>query len=163
MKIKKYIWLVFVIIILVLFQTSFFNVILGVELNPNLILAFAFSLLFINSVKEGMFAAFAGGVLLDLLGFSVIGLSAVLFILFLYIGVLITKYVFNNWFSQLAIVIFSALIYNIAINFDRAFITPSVLLGAFITALLVLIFNYVNFFINKRVFVEEKYLNIRDI
>lgn len=119
---RKFLLLLLVNCILVLLQSAFFFELLGVFLNPNLVLALALALFFVGSTKEAFLSGLLGGLLLDLVGTSPIGLSSLVFVSMLYGLSFVRKYMFRGLVLRvLAVFIFSAgylsLMGGIATNF----------------------------------------------
>lgn len=113
--IRKVLTITFINIILVLFQGSFLRELMGPELVPNLVLAFAYSLLFLGFEDISIMSIFIGGLFLDLFGFTIVGLSPLILtggiILFRYIR----KYLFRGFISNIVIVFLAELIHSFMI------------------------------------------------
>lgn len=97
---KKYLTIVFTTLILALLQLSFFSELLGNGLAPDLLLAFCFALLFLGLKEEALFAGFVGGLFLDLLGFSIVGSSAVLYVASLVLYSVMERFVSRGWLTK---------------------------------------------------------------
>ncbi|HLC93811.1 MAG TPA: hypothetical protein VJG85_02225 [Patescibacteria group bacterium] len=160
---KKYLVIFFVNIVLVLFQNSFLFVFLGGEANPNLILAFAFSLLLLDKSEEALFSAFVGGLLIDLLGFTMPGLSSLVFLLAIYIGLFIKKYLFKSWVLQLIVLMLSTYLGKQYLGPHPEFGTFRLLSGLLLTAGMVFAFYPLNKYLFTRLFVSRKFLEIERI
>ncbi len=108
---KKYIIIIATTLMLALLQLSFFSELLGNGLSPDLLLAFAFALLFLDLKEEAYFAGFIGGLFLDLLGFSIVGSSSVLYVCSLVLFSVIQRFVSKGWFTKaLGFLLFSYLL-----------------------------------------------------
>lgn len=101
---NKYFAILVINIILSLLQVSFFNEVFGAFINPNFVIAFAFSLLLLDEEDTSIYSAAVGGLLLDLVSFSTTGLFMLVYSVMLYILYLIRRYVFKNFWFQLIVI-----------------------------------------------------------
>ena len=108
---KRFFSLLIINIFLVLLQNSFFSEIFGVALNPNLIVGFAFALFFLDREDLYLMSGFLGGILLDLFGFSIVGLSALVITGILILFNYIRRYLFKGWVSNIVLVILGQILY----------------------------------------------------
>ena len=93
---KKALLLLFINLILVLLQISFFGELLPSVYVPNLILSFSFAILFADLSDASYMSAFIGGLMLDLLTFGIIGVSSLTFVGFLFLFSFVRRYVSKN-------------------------------------------------------------------
>ncbi len=149
---KKYLILTFACIVLVIFQTSFFAEILGYYFNPNLVMAFAFSLLLFGKTRYAMFSAFLSGLLIDAQGFSIIGLSSLLFTAFLAFSGFIRKYIINDLISNALVIAVCTVIYQFVFFAGQSVDIQAMLFGLIFTLVFVYIFSY----LNKHIFYEKR-------
>lgn len=110
---KKILYLFLINLVLVLFQTSFFSEIFGINLNPNLILAFGFAFMFVNQEEEGRTSLLIGGILLDLLSFSTVGLSSLTMLVLFELSILVRKYLARGILTQLLVIFVSTILYSV--------------------------------------------------
>lgn len=108
---KKFLIIVFVNILLVLLQTAFLRELVGASATPNLVLAFSFSLFFMDLENLSLMSAFVGGLLLDLFGFSIVGLTPLVITGSLVLVTFVKRYLFRGWISNLLLVFLAQLIY----------------------------------------------------
>lgn len=113
---KRVIFLIFINIVLVLFQSSMFSELFGVASNPNLVLAFAFALYFLDLDDMGIISAFIGGIWLDLFGFSIVGISSVTMVGSLLFFIYVKRYLFRGFASNIVSVIVSQSVYLLFLN-----------------------------------------------
>lgn len=117
---RKFLILLIINIFLVLVQGSFLRELVGPALTPNLIIAFAFSLFFAEREDLALISAFMGGLLLDLLGFSIVGISPLLIIAGLIFYKFVKQYLFKGWFTNVALVFLTQIMYvNILSGFSQ--------------------------------------------
>ena len=101
---KRFLTVFILVFVLSITQTSFFNELLGITYNPNIVLALAFALLLADQFELSMFAGLIGGFLIDLTGFGVIGISSLSFVIVLLISHLIKRYVFKSFAFQMFVI-----------------------------------------------------------
>lgn len=154
MKYKDYLIITFIIFILALFQTSFFAEVFGNSLNPNLILVLVFAFLFMDKTQEALFSTFVGGLLLDTLGNSIMGLSSLLLVCAVLLTLFAKKFVQESKYFQGILLLGSYLVYAVVINLNNPVITFKLFIGAFLTLLLA----YVSYVFMKNLGNESKYL-----
>lgn len=150
---KKYFTLSLLIFTLVLFQTSFFPVFFEKGLNPVLVISLIFALFLLDRTKYALFSAFIGGVLLDILGFTLLGSSSLVFVLCIMATILIRKYVLKNAISQSILCISSVLIYSVFITYPNKLPIENVVYGSILTLLI----SYVFYYLLSRLTNERKY------
>ncbi|KKS21866.1 MAG: hypothetical protein UU80_C0018G0002 [candidate division WWE3 bacterium GW2011_GWA1_41_8] len=160
---KKYISLSFINIVLVLLQTSFLFEFFGSAANPNIVLAFSFSLLFLGRKEEALFSAFVGGLLLDLSGFTIPGLSPLIFLSSIYLGIFIRKYIFKNWSLQFVTVMLSTFLYKQFVGFSQNLFTIEAVTGLLLTAFAVFIFYLLNSSLFRNEFDKGRFLEILEV
>ncbi len=117
---RRYFLVFTITFILSLLQTSFLSELMGSEATPNLILSLAFALLIAEQFDLSMFSAVAGGIFLDLSGYTLIGINVVLSVFMVMIVYLIRKYVFKNFYFQVFMVFLASVLYDMFI-FENGF------------------------------------------
>ena len=130
---KKFFILFFVNLVLVLLQLSFFGELFSGSFVPNLVLALAFALAFSELADFGKMSALAGGLLLDLLGFNIIGFSPTVIISCLIIYDLIRRNVSKNVILSSFVVIISSLVYDKLLGISPTFFAPQAIKSALVT------------------------------
>lgn len=142
---KKVLTIILLNILLVLIQTSFLRELLGDFIAPNLVISFAYALLFMNFEDTSLMSIFIGGLLLDLFGFSIVGLSPLILtgtlILFRYIK----KYLFRGWLSNLVLIFLAEAVYsNVILGFSQDFFS------SWKVGISTLVFGLLFYFINLK-------------
>ena len=113
---KRAFTIVVINIILVLIQVSFFPALSNNLFIPNLILALSLTLFFLDKTSAAFISAFSGGLLLDLLATSVVGVSLI-YIVGLVTGLSYTKrFLYKNTFVKMVLVFLSALLYLVVVT-----------------------------------------------
>lgn len=130
---KRFFAILFINLLLVLLQLSFFGELFGVGFLPNLVLALAISLVLNDSNDMALLSGFLGGLLLDLLGFNIVGVSSLSITVLSGILILIRRSVSKSWIVNIAYVIFAALIYDRAAGNSESFFSSSALSASFVT------------------------------
>lgn len=149
---KRIVFLVTINLILALFQSSFFPQLFGVYYNVNLIFAFAYAFLASNKIKEALISILIGGLILDLLGFSIVGFTSLILTVLLYLAIFIRKYVFKSWVLQVVLVVLADYGYRLILKYPRVEITFDLFLGTVFTVLFTLLFYFLlksNFYLNR--------------
>ncbi len=153
---KRYLPAFVIVLVIALLQTSFVFEFFGSVWNPNLILALVFSYIAVGKTEIGLFSAFMGGLILDFVGVTTPGASALIFSLFVTISVWLSKYFHSTILSLACMTFISAFIYsalllmtNLAGSADFA-----KCLG---TALTTTIFLFVFYLINKWLSNESRF------
>ncbi|MBT6401785.1 hypothetical protein HN803_08290 [candidate division WWE3 bacterium] len=142
---KKNLTVTFINIILVLIQGSFLRELMGPEIAPNLVIAFAYSLLFMGFEDISLTSIFMGGLFLDLFGFNIVGLSPLVLTGSLILFKYVKKYLFRGWLSNIVIVFLAELIYSFVIfGFSQG------LFSTWRGALSTLIFSLIFYMLNQR-------------
>ncbi len=151
---KKYIGLTFLIITLVIFQTSFFSVFFTDGLNPALVISLIFAFFLLDRTNYALFSALVGGLTLDLLGFSLVGSSPLIFVSLVFASLLVRKYILKNLFSQSVLCVISFLIYTSIITYPNKLDFVTVIWGAILT----LLCSYLISYLLSNLINERKYL-----
>jgi cell shape-determining protein MreD len=107
---KKILILIVSNLILALMQLSFFPNLISVQIN--LVLALSMAFFMIGSNKASIQSAFVGGLILDLFGIDVIGISPLVFILFIMIFNFVRNHTFNSWYFNLFLVFLASISYT---------------------------------------------------
>lgn len=97
-------------------QTSFFSGLVNNLFVPNLILILAFSLMYKDLNELSLMSAFVGGLILDLLGFNIIGLSSLAMVGSLYLFSIIRRHVSKSWFTNLLVFSAALTVYDIVLG-----------------------------------------------
>ena len=127
---RKYLLIFAILLILTLLQLSFFPALLGVKFAPNLVLAFCFALLLAGDFDLATFGGLVGGVLIDLLSFSVFGVSAVVFCATLVGAYAVRKYVFRGFFIFSLLSYFAYVVYTVALSAPNFYFRPEAFISA---------------------------------
>lgn len=137
---RRYLHLFIVNLMLALLQTSFFAEFVGGGFNPNLVLAFAFGLLFVEKDSLSLISAFMGGLILDFLGFSPVGLSSLLFVLCLELVIFIRQHVFRGWILNFLSVYLTAIVFGLFSAFPKIILVDGEFVGGIFTLVASFIF-----------------------
>lgn len=141
---KKTILLIFIMFALAIFQNTFFLELFESVKNPNLVLAFCFSLVILKRRNAALHSAFVGGLFLDLFGPGIIGLSSVLFLGFIFVAIFVQNYVAGNIFVVLVMLYVFAVIYPGLVSFSLIPKAGTVLVGGVITLVMCIVFYILN-------------------
>ncbi|HSX39208.1 MAG TPA: hypothetical protein VLI92_01310 [Candidatus Saccharimonadales bacterium] len=109
---KKIGVLIFVNILLVILQNSFFNELFSAKFNPNLVMAFGFAFLLMNDEEVGLSSLLIGGLVYDLLTFVTVGFSSFLFLILFELCVIATHYFSKSLPFKFLLLFISATIYT---------------------------------------------------
>lgn len=142
---NKFLFILGINIILVLIQSSFIVEPNYIYYMPNLVLAFAYSLLLMNRSDIGLLSALIGGLLLDLISFRVIGLSSFSLVLLLLITSYIKKYVFKGIVIQLLLLFLIDLLYLLILNMPNLFIPSDYVISIILTCIFSTFFCFIQF------------------
>lgn len=140
---KKFLVITFVNILLVLLQSSFLRELVGPSNTPNLVLAFSFSLFFMDFEDMSLMSAFIGGLFLDFFGFSIVGLTPLIITGSLLLFTFVKRYLFRGWVSNVLLVFLAQIIYLGMISGVFS-LNPPALYSATSTLLLSLVFYFIN-------------------
>ena len=140
---RNFITLFSVNLILALLQSSFLRELVGVSFTPNLVIAFAASLFFMDLEDLSLMSALLGGIFLDFFGFSIVGLTPLIITGSLVLFTFVKKYLFRGWISNVVVVFLTQVVYMglISGQFSSA---SSVLYSAFATFIFSIIFYFIN-------------------
>lgn len=130
---KRFVGLLFVNLILVLLQLSFFGELFDGSFVPNLVLALAFAFIFCDLGEMGKTSAFLGGVFLDLLGFNIIGFSPITIISCILIYDLIRRNMSGNIAVSALTLFLATLIYDKIMGFSPRLFASEAVIGAMFT------------------------------
>jgi cell shape-determining protein MreD len=109
--IRTYIYIILSTFVVSIVQTSLFLELFNVSANPYLVLVLSFGLYLSLGLEYGLFTALIGGVLLDFVTFNVIGMTSLLFVVFIYFSRTVRTYVLQGFRAQIILLItFSLLI-----------------------------------------------------
>ena len=108
---KKVLILLIVNIFLVLIQGSFLRELMGSAFMPNLVVAFAFAFFFADREDLALTSAFIGGLLQDLFGFSIVGISSLVIIGALIFFKFVKQYLFRGWMANFILVFLTQVLY----------------------------------------------------
>ncbi len=134
--------------LLVLIQTSFLNVFFGPVLNPNLIIALPFALMLAGKSDYSLFSALIGGLLFDLQGHGLLGLSPLLMVTLLYAISYSRKYVFKGRLVQIILIFAAFVIYTVVLSSY----SPVVFLNALSTLIACLLLHlYISRVVDKSI------------
>ena len=109
---KKFLTIFFMNLVLVLLQLSFFGELFEGAFTPNLVLAFGFALTFGSLANSAKVSVLIGGLLLDLLGFNLVGHSSTVIIACMIMYDFIRRNVSKNVLLSAAAVFLSSLVYD---------------------------------------------------
>ena len=136
-------------IVLVILQTSFFSVLFGNEINPNLIFAFCFAFLLLDDLNSALISGIVLGTIFDILTGSTIGLSALLLVLGIYGAYYFERHVLRGKRSYYTSLFISTYLYQL-INLSAFYISVPQIFGLLFTVAVgfcftLLIANYANY------------------
>ncbi|MFC1756054.1 hypothetical protein ACFLZK_01560 [Patescibacteria group bacterium] len=151
---RKSIAIIIICLVFVIFQESFMLEFFGGAINPNLIIALAFSFMFIDDYRTAMFTALVGGIFLDFLGVGIIGLSSFLLILFLLFSRWIKKTIFRGIWIQIVMIIVSTIVFKLVINYPDMIYSGKILFSGLINSI---ISSLIFLVLNK---IRQRYLSI---
>lgn len=130
---KNLILIIFINILLVLFQESFFLEIFGSELNINFVLALGFSFFFANQESDALKSLLVGGLIIDLISTNIVGITSTIFILIMLIASFIKRNIFNGLGIQVLVLILSVVIYKFIMNFQNFSFSLNILTSGLLT------------------------------
>ena len=139
----KYIVISVSIFVLALFQTSFLSVLFGAKYTPNLVLAFTLTLVLLGSLEFGTYAGFIGGLMLDLMGVSIFGFSALLNVVIVLTVFYTRKTFFKSNVSFSIYVLVSNFMYLFLVNLTRLGNPYLYILPSISTLISVLVFHII--------------------
>lgn len=145
-------------IVLVLFQTSFFNILFG-DYSPNLIMAFAFAVVFTLKGEYKYLSGFIGGLFFDLLTFNIIGLTSVILILTMIMSYIIKKFFISRTYMNIVLVFISSIIFDFIIVSGTLF-NVELLVRALLTSIVSIIMYFFIYTLSKRVNKDSYFLNL---
>lgn len=93
--------LILINIFSVIIQTSFLQEFFGNKINPNLVAIIVFAMLLKGSITSAYLSAIVGGLFLDLVSGGIVGLSAFLFTLFVWLYSQLHSFYLRNMFARL--------------------------------------------------------------
>lgn len=108
---KKLMLLTFINLVLALFQNVFMLELFGPVLNPNLILAFGFSLIALNKKDISVWSVFLGGLFVDMLSSNILGISPLLLIFLVYVAFYVQNYLFRGMHISLIMLFLASITY----------------------------------------------------
>ncbi len=140
---RKYIVLLIVNFILLIFQSSLLLEIFGAELNPNILFALAFSLILLDEHELAVLSGFIAGLLLDLNSNHIIGTSLLFVIIMIYITILFKKTFIRGWLFQLILLFLCVLFYKFIFSLNLFVLTAPVFYSGILTILISIAFYFV--------------------
>lgn len=141
---RKIIELTIANIFISLLQTAFFLELFG-AVNPNLVLANAYSYFYGNSIRTSLISAFVGGLIIDLLGVGIVGITPLFFVIAILLSDFIKKYIFRGWITNIISLSVASAGYTILSNYPSPVNTHDNLVSVFLT----LAFSFVFYFLNR--------------
>jgi len=115
-KLKNILILTGITLLLVLLQGSLFQTLFGARYNPNLIIALSFTFFYAGKDELAQITGFVGGLFLDVLGFSIIGISPLLIVGFLLIFSFVRRHLTRGWVLNLFGVCASTFVYLVLVH-----------------------------------------------
>ena len=116
----KRVLLLFVVnLVLVLIQTSLFLELFGARFNPNLVLAFALVLFAYNKTATALLSCLIGGVLIDLSGVGILGLTPFIFVILMLILSYARQHLFRSFILKIIASLVFPFVYSSVINFGN--------------------------------------------
>ncbi len=114
---KKYITVFFVLLISSVLEKSFFYELFGVAGNPTITLSLAFAFLLLGNIRLAFFSAFCGGLFIDFFDMRIIGFTAFIYVLLIFILSFLYMRFIKNIPTMLVIfclllILMKSLIYN---------------------------------------------------
>ncbi len=140
---RKYLIIIFINLLLVFVQESFFLEFFGTVFNPHLVTSLGFSFILLEDDHNGLASMFIGGLLLDLLGTGVIGLSSLVLIVMLLISMLVRKTFFRGLITQIFFIILTTVVFKILMNYPHIIFDKNLILSGLITSFIALLFSFV--------------------
>jgi cell shape-determining protein MreD len=125
---------------LVLVQTSFFYVFFGINLNPNLLWALVFALYLANKSDYCYVTSITGGVIIDMLGASIIGYFSVLSVFFVLSAGYIKKYFFRSLITQFLLFYVMSLLFEFVYKSPQFVFKPYAFIQSLITTVFMIVF-----------------------
>jgi hypothetical protein len=109
---RKYFLIFIVNLILIFLQESFLSEIFGPFLNPSLVISLGYAFLLSEDDDLALFSLLVGGLILDLLGTGIIGLSSVVLVFLLLISFQVRKTIFRGVLTQIVFIIITTVIFK---------------------------------------------------
>ncbi len=150
---SKNITILIICLALAIFQESFLLEFFGAALNPNLIIGLCFAFIFIDDYESALFTALMGGLFLDFLGTSIVGLSSLVLILLLLASKWVKRSVFRGIGFQVGLIIISTIVFKVVLGYPEfAYSSP-----IFFSGILNSAFSWVTYLVLKRS--KQRYLS----
>lgn len=137
---RKYVVIVILNIVFVIFNQSFLNEFLGADLSPIFVLAISYAYFFSDKTNLAYFSALFGGLILDLQGFEIIGIFSTMFVLFILISSLIKKYLFKALLIHVLFLFVFNLIAKLYLTFPDFYVSSKFVISSVITSVISIIF-----------------------
>ena len=144
-----------VILVLVLVQESFLLEFFGSYLNPSLVIALAYGLLLTDDESLALYSGFFGGLMLDMVGVGLVGLSSLVLVVLLLVAIFIRKTVFRGFGYQLLMIVLTNVIYVLVLNFPNLGFSSGLLFSGALSGLIALAFSLVVRRMRKRYLSSE--------
>lgn len=131
---KKILTLIFINIVFALFQTAFFPTLFGKQALINWVLALGFAWLLVDAPITALKSVFVGGVILDILLGTRLGLSSLIMTMGVYLLILVRNYLFRGIIPHLVVGTIVAYIYSMIILAKGNSVDLPLLVLAFVSA-----------------------------
>ena len=149
---KKVILLIFINIVLALFQTAFFPTLFGKHFYINWVLLMGLAWFYVDAPVTAMKSVFIGGTILDVLTGSRPGLSPAIMTLGLYVLILIKKSLFKGFIPNVLLGALVAYIY-ILVVLQKGFVVN---LSFFMASLATVALSFLTAWLFKQIIVSKR-------
>jgi hypothetical protein len=129
-------------IVFVILETSFFSVIFGNEVNPNVIIAFCFAYLVLDELDSALLSAIVFGTAYDIFSLNLIGVTPVFLVLTIYLTYILERNILRGRRYYYLVLPFATYFYSI-IHLRYLYFSQNLAIGIFLTFLLCLFFTFV--------------------
>ncbi|MFA6981828.1 MAG: hypothetical protein WC243_02295 [Patescibacteria group bacterium] len=150
---KKVVTLFFIDLILILLQKSFFPVFFDYRYYIDLYLAFTMALFLEEKETEAFVSALVGGLLADVLGMGLVGVSSFVVTSLLLVLRFTKRFFYRNWPLRVAFALLVFYIYVAITNVENRWNVRHIL----ISCLMTLAFTFFFRFLISRIFNEKRF------
>lgn len=140
---RKY-FIIFIINLIIIFlQESFLVELFGPFLNPNLIIGLGYAFLLSGDDDLALFSLLVGGIILDLLGTGIIGLSSLVLVLLMLISFQVRKTIFRGILNQIIFIVISVVIYKMLSSYPPLIYNFRLVVSGAISAVIAVIVSQI--------------------
>ena len=137
---RTFVVLVFMNLVIGLFQTSVFPELMVASHVPNLVVAFSFALFLFGKEKRSLQSAYIGGLVVDFLTLATPGISSLLMVSALLAVSFIKRFIYKGPITSGILLYIFSVLYAFVITIPNFVWDSKVLFGAFLTFLASLVF-----------------------